>query len=201
MMMEAKVEITGSFQDSAGKIKKSFLNATKRVAIELQKMVQKTLRTQSNRQGTTPSAPGSPPHRGHSTLLQSIHHEHVRSTDTEVTYRVGSNLKYARIQERGGKITSQKKMTVPVSKEAQRHFHKGGNARNFPAPLVLIYKSPQIQYLVEKMKRKTKLHFLLTHSVKLPPRPYLRPTVNSAEFLEKTKKLFRAASNLQVDVS
>lgn len=90
--------------------------------------------------------------------------------------RVGSNLKYARIQEVGGTIRAKDKLlSIPLSKEAQ----KSGGARTM-AGLILIPKGKGRQHslLVRPgTKGGFELHWVLVPSVTLPPRPYLRPAL------------------------
>ena len=187
MTLALRVIVQGSFTEATGAYKQQFYTALKQGAVELQKMVQKTLRTQSNRYGENPSAPGTPPHRGRSKLIGSIEWE----STGPLTARVGTKLIYGRVQELGGTIVAKTAMTVPVSLEARKHLLNGGTARTFPRTLFIWRTSSgQTAYLAERKKKTLIVHFMLAKQVTLPPRPYLRPTAESPEFKEKLRKIF-----------
>lgn len=166
-----------------------------KAAEELTKMVQRTLKTQSNRYGENPSAPGTPPNRGRNKLSGSIKWKYTGDWKAIV----GTELIYGRIQELGGTITSAKPMTVPVSREARKHLMSGGTTRTFPKTLFM-WKTARgkTTYLAEaktqqafgKQYNKITVHFMLTYAVTLPPRPFLRPTADSAEFQGKLRRIF-----------
>ena len=189
MTIAMTVVINGSIIEETEAYQERWAITLKNAAFELQKMVQQTLRTQSNRHGENPSPPGMPPHRGRSLLINSIR---VRGNGP-FSWLIGSSLMYARIQEFGGTIVSKgKSLTVPVSREARRHLWNGGNARNFPRQLFFWHtQSGRTKYLAERKGRKIEVHFMLVSSVTLPPRPFLRPTADSAAFSNKLKRMFK----------
>ena len=90
--------------------------------------------------------------------------------------RVGSNLKYARIQEQGGTISSKgKKLTVPISDEARKS--RGAAYMN---DLELIPRKGRNSLLARVGENfGLEVHWVLVDSVTLPARPYLRPTINN----------------------
>lgn len=110
--------------------------------------------------------------------------------------RVGSNLKYARIQELGGVITPKtaKALAIPIHPEAQR----ASGPRSF-TNLKLIPRPGKPSLLIRQEGRKTysrtsgkkrvahiavtrwDLMYVLVKSVTLPARPYLRPALWSNE--------------------
>lgn len=190
MTLALRVIVQGSLTEATGAYQSQWYTALKQAAVELQKMVQRTLRTQSNRYGENPSPPGSPPHRGRSKLIGSIEWQ----STGPLTARVGTKLIYGRIQELGGTIVAKTAMTVPVSLEARKHLLAGGTARTFPRTLFRWQtNSGQTAYLAERKGKKLEVHFMLAKQVTLPPRPYLRPTAESAEFRDKLKRIFHDA--------
>ena len=90
--------------------------------------------------------------------------------------RVGTNLKYARIQEQGGTITAKdKKLTVPVSDEAKKS--RGATYMN---DLVVIPRKGQ-NTLLARIDENFDLdvQWVLVDSVTLSAHPYLRPALNN----------------------
>lgn len=90
--------------------------------------------------------------------------------------RVGTNLKYARIQEQGGTITAKnKKLTVPISDEAKK-----SRGATFMNDLQLIPRKGGNSLLARIGENfALDVHWVLVDSVTLPAHPYLRPAINS----------------------
>ena len=109
--------------------------------------------------------------RGGAGLSGSVGHEINKALFTS---RVGTNMKYARIQEQGGMITTKgKKLTVPVSNEAKKS--RGATYMN---DLELIPRRGKNSLLARVGENfELDVHWVLVDSVTLPPRPYLRPAL------------------------
>lgn len=89
--------------------------------------------------------------------------------------RIGSSLRYARIQEQGGTITpkSASKLAVPVTDEARR-----ARGPRSMSDLELIPRQGRPSLLARIDENfDLDVQFVLLDSVTLPPRPYLRPAV------------------------
>lgn len=108
------------------------------------------------------------------------------------TQQVGTNYFVGLVQEVGAPgpgvaqpVGKKGLMTIPRSDEAIRHMKGGGNARSFPKPLALIpsTKRTGIFFLVEKKRggkvnaTRTEIHFILARSVRIPPHPWLVPSL------------------------
>jgi len=129
----------------------------------------------------TPSAPGTPPNVQRGILRNGIGYE--PSTNLRSTVGVAAAVKYARIQEFGGKITATraKYLTVPVNQEAKRASEIGTPIRSLNLRLAF---GKGGMYLVpaQTTKRRSRARqrgpvFALKRSVRIPARPYLRPGV------------------------
>lgn len=95
-----------------------------------------------------------------------------------------SSLVYAKIQNEGGRVTAKaaRALTIPLTHEARRASQVGRTAREFPTPLALIWpKGKSTGWLVEKQRRKSIMHYLLTRSVKIPGTRYLEKARDAAE--------------------
>ena len=138
-------------------------------------IIQRTL-AQSNARGLSPSAPGSSPRRGNSNLMGSMYWRNI----DQLSRAIGSTATYARAQELGASITG-RNMPIPISDEAKRHRTRGGKARDFPGKLVPIRASNGKLLLIQKKSggksegRNWKIHYLLSNTVRLQERPFLRP--------------------------
>lgn len=151
--------------------------------------VQRTL-AQSNSRGISPSPPGSPPHRGNSVLIGSIHWKQEQPLER----LIGTGATHGRIQEMGGTNTGTN-MPIPISEKAKRHRTRGGKARDFPVKLIPIRASTGRLLLIQKMRsgkhhgRNWTIHYLLTNKVTIPERPYLRPLLQNSYFLARVKNI------------
>lgn len=174
------------------RIQLAALHGVARGAIMLQdNVVAKLSRVASNvGAGGHPSPPGSPPGQNTGALARSIQAVDVTKTPMKPTYRVGTKLIYARIQEYGGRIRAKKGkfLPVPVGVDGKRAMRDAkGNLRSLNLKLVrtkagqlLLVKELKIGDKAAKGSKKekfaqTKILFVLKKQVYLPPRPYFRP--------------------------
>lgn len=119
------------------------------------------------------SGRGGGPKRRTGTLRHSIAYE---VNGRKLTARVGSNLKYARIQEKGGAVSAKnaKYLTIPVSDQAKKAgspLHMG-DLDFIPRP----GGNPLLVSLDENDEMT--VHYVLKKSVVIPPHPYLRPALD-----------------------
>jgi len=163
-----------------------------RGSITYQEAVKKTLSAggASNiGQGGRSSQPGGPPAVKTGMLRRSFGVNGPGSIneirDGGLTVRIGTNLPYARIQEYGGIIrpVNVKALPVPIGVEGQRVMREfGGDLRR--ADLTYIPrkgKDPLLVRMIGKGKNaRMQVLFVLKQSVRLPARPYMRPTVKLA---------------------
>lgn len=125
-------------------------------------------------------------HRRSGQLVNSIRYE-----IEDFEGRVGSNLRYARIHEIGGKILPKNAgaLAVPVHPDARNVT----SPRSIPGLRFVARpgKAPLLVRDVVKGKGKkerafTEIMFVLMKSVTIPARPYLRPAVwNNAERIRR----------------
>lgn len=131
-------------------------------------------------------AEGMPPYLWSGALRNSVS-QRWKEGDPN-TQQVGSwTVRYARVQEQGANIHgSRGLLTIPRTDEAIAHLKGGGTARSFPRPLKLIpsYRRPGIFFLIEERRggsknpRRTEIHFVLARNVRIPPHPWLVPSVH-----------------------
>lgn len=139
----------------------------------VQKNIVHLLQRHSSLPPSPPSPPGRPPGVMTGELMGSIAHEEFRKGRVFVS-RIGSNLPYAKKQEIGGTVTSGGKMlTVPLTPEARRIRMQHLSLRS--ANLAFIKRPGRAPLLVRRHAKMSKPLFVLVRSVRLPPRPYLRP--------------------------
>lgn len=122
-----------------------------------------------------PSQPGQPPHADTGHLRRSIFGSQSREKGS-IVGTVGTTAYYGRSLEFGATIrpVQAKALTIPISGPAKRC-----PASKFPRPLTMIWpKGARHGYLVEQLKTRTKIHYILARSVTLKARPYLRPELN-----------------------
>ncbi len=169
-----------------GRLEKDVKRAVASLAIKLQEGIKEQLNkaNSSLTSGGTPSTPGQPPAKRTGALARSIQAIDVTIDPKKPTYRVGTNLPYARIQEFGGRIVPKKSryLTVPIGVEGMRAAKRAkGNIRSLNLKPI---RTPKGLFLVEwkgSTKKggasKIKVLFKLVKSVFLPARPYFRPAV------------------------
>jgi hypothetical protein len=132
------------------------------------------------------SGPGNSPAVRTGTLRRSIKIDRSFAS-THFRVRVGSALPYARIQEYGGTITGRgKKLAIPFPGNRRA---KLTSPRRAPVRLVLVKRPGKPALLVEQRAGRGKGYegfkaipwYILIPSVKLPPRPYMRPGLTAAK--------------------
>lgn len=105
----------------------------------------------------------------------------------DFTARMGirKGIPYAMLHELGGIIhpKNKRRLAVPVSPQAIRHMRSGASAWDFTPgrgrQLVKIIRAGRPPLLVEKVggrNSRSIIHFVLTENVRIPARPYIRPT-------------------------
>lgn len=90
-----------------------------------------------------------------------------------------------RVQELGANITGRGLLTIPRSDAAVRHLKGGGTTRNFPRPLTMIpsRRRSGVFFLVEQKRggsknpARTEIHFILARHVRIPPHPFIVPSL------------------------
>lgn len=122
--------------------------------------------------GPPPSKPGTPPHIRTGTLRRSIDQETYRIPKGPNAFvfvgRIGSNLNYARIHELGGTIN-----------------HPGGS------PYIVI--GGKAKWIKKATARgRDGVQYSKPHTIKMPPRPYLRPALASQ--IKKIRASIQAAA-------
>ncbi len=144
--------------------------------------------------------PGGFPHVGFTaTLRKGIFVGQIEDSGGVKRIKIGvaARIPYGLIQEYGGVIHAKRKkaLTVPISEDAQKWLARGGTARTFPTPLELIPRPGKPTLLVERRDGKGQrnkrivIHFLLAKSVRLPARPFLRPS--TSQKMARIEQIFR----------
>lgn len=136
------------------------------------------------------SAPaGTPPaiQTGH--LKRSVTWASPQDLGTPGKAAIGTNVKYGRYQEKGAYITPKKAraLAVPISREAKRASAKGLGPRSMPNLFMLSRKGRDPLLAVKRARGALKIMYVLKKSVRLKPRPWLKPG------FEKAKPLIRSA--------
>lgn len=163
-----------------------------------------------------PSLPGQPPAIKRNQLRNSIQVDVAGVMSGRLRARVGSNLKYARIHERGGIIRpkSGKMLPVPINDAAKRLAQSKGTQSLRDMPFVTRRLPSGRVYLVglfgkafgsyytdasgkrREVRRTDQPVFVLKRSVKMPARPYLAPAASRAKTNRQVPLAFaRAATN------
>jgi len=141
------------------------------------------------------SPAGGPPGTGTGNLRRSI-------TATQPYYgraMVGTNVKYARIQEYGGTITAKraKALTIPLNPIAAKMRSNVNSLKSIPNLSFRKMFGQNIGLLVTTTKSgRGKSHgrpmFLLRRSVTLPPRPFMRTAAANKQWRQDGLAQFRA---------
>lgn len=94
--------------------------------------------------------------------------------------RAGTNSKYGRAQELGGEIVGRNgKLAIPIGERGRRLAKRaGGNLRTLDLRAVRIRGT--VMLFDRRGKELGPPVFVLKDSVRLPPRPYLRPMLRRA---------------------
>lgn len=136
--------------------------------------------------------PHAPPHVDTGALRQSIFWRFVDNNRV----RVGTSKTYGLYLELGAYIRpkSAKMLAIPWSPEARRHSRNGGSARTFPIKLTPITSKKGgavllIQF-VKGSKARGVIHYILTAHARIPPHPFLRPSLN--EMRGRIQEIFSA---------
>jgi hypothetical protein len=130
---------------------------------------------------------GMPPYAFTGELRNKI--ENRQKEGDPNTRQVGA-WKYlpAVVQEKGANIHPGKLMTIPRSDEAINFMmHHGAKARDFPKKLVMIPSRSRtgVFFLVEakrggsKNSARSVIHFILARNVRIPPHPWLVPSLKA----------------------
>jgi hypothetical protein len=160
-------------------------------AIVLQAEVKKTLGMggSSNRgNGGRASSPGGQPAVNTGTLRRSIQiglpsGDRVAFDGRVFKTAVGTRLRYARVQEFGGMIAAKGGLlTIPIHAEAKRASAQGRSARSFSDAFIVRTKK---QLLIVRNRgrgkgQRVEVLYVLKSSVRLPARPYFRPSIARA---------------------
>lgn len=179
------------------RVKDGVFFAIQKSAFELQANVQKSLNQGASNFGGAPSSPGSPPHNRTGALMRSIQAIDLTVDPIRPSYRVGTNLEYARIQEYGGPIRPKpghKYLAIPVGDEGRRAARAANGdlrklrlqvQRTKSGKLLLVQTiGPGEKAFKGGTKSRygeTRILFVLKKFVILPARPYMRPAYNAAQ--------------------
>ncbi len=161
-----------------------------------------------NREGS--SAAGDFPRANKGFLRRAVISDLVDDTTAVVgIIKDSPAAKYARRLEDGGRIVSHGKlMAIPISWEAKKHSDSGQGPRTFGRPMVRIKRPGKTMLLVEIPVKRTGfgagvveskrgawiIHYVLSPSVTILPRPYLKRTVE--QMLPRIKAILEAPLNL-----
>lgn len=161
-------------------------------------------KSMSNRNG--PSAPGTPPAFGTGYLSRSIARTDPRAG---VVYIHTSQVRYARIQEKGGTIrpVAKQYLAIPISVQAKRLSARtstagSGTLLNSAVPMVVRRSKAGNLILFATAKWGKGKHairmgepmFVLKKSVTLKPRPYMAPAARNSDWISTATKLFARRS-------
>lgn len=147
------------------------------------------------------SIPGQFPHSNEGRLKQSIFKAKEDNNNWIVGVPAGAGVKYGLYLEEGHTFTPRKRkyMAIPWSPEAERHTKNGGTLTNFPKKLVKIQRHGRRSILMveiadkrgrQRRKQPWIIHFILTLTATLKPRPFLKPTM--AQEAEHIKQVLTA---------
>ncbi len=188
--------ITWNGDKFLAKVDAQIVKALKKSADELRDQI-----TQNLSQPRPSGPPGGFPHVGYTaTLRKAIFIGQIEDDGSVKRVKVGvaARVPYGYVQEFGKVIhaTKKKALTVPISEEAKKWQATPGNsARTFPIPLEVIARPGKPTLLVERRDKKGQrnkrsvIHYLLARSVKVPARPYLRPSV--VQKMARIEQIFR----------
>lgn len=162
-------------------------DAVARSAIQMQTETKRQLNRQASRRGASPSAAGNPPAKDTGALSRSIQIDDSGLREGSPKARVGTNLVYARIHEKGGTIKPKrvKALPVPLNQEARDLLRKVGSGGLRSENLVPIKTRRGRLLLAKQVSRRGKRRahqrgdlqflFLLSKAVRIPKRPYMKP--------------------------
>lgn len=170
--------------------------AVDRASIDLQNEIKQVLTTggASNiGSGGRASKPGGPPAVDTGSLRRSIQVDRSKLSE-DLRNRVGTNLKYGRIQEFGGVVRAKsvKALPVPLTPEAKVLLRRtSGSIRSLNLTPIKTKKGDLLLVRMKPGRKIAQKHgggtreaweplFILKKSVRLPARPYLRPALAAA---------------------
>ncbi|HZP46270.1 MAG TPA: HK97 gp10 family phage protein [Candidatus Binataceae bacterium] len=137
-------------------------------------------------------------------LARSIAAEEIVESGTEISGRVGSNLEYAEIQERGGTIHAKnvKNLTIPLDAMLTGRGIARGTARNvIDDPGSFGYERTFFRngILFGSSDGEVTPLFLLKPSVTLPARPYAAPAAEEIrpQMIDKVQRSLAALMGAQ----
>ena len=135
-----------------------------------------------------PSPAGGPPGTGTRELERSITATPAKNGRAVV----GTNVKYARIHELGGilKPTTKKYLTVPVNERAARLRAKYKSLKD--AKGLKFATMFGKKFLITRSRKRPEIMFVLVRSVRMPPRPFLRPAARNRDNQMAMVKAFGA---------
>jgi phage gpG-like protein len=124
-----------------------------------------------------PAPAGGPPGTGTRELQRSITATPAKNGKAIV----GTNVKYARIHELGGilKPTTKKYLTVPVNERAARLRAKYKSLKD--AKGLKFATMFGKKFLITRNRKRPEIMFVLVRSVRMPPRPFLRPAARNRD--------------------
>jgi len=133
-----------------------------------------------------PSPPGSPP----GTVTNRLRNSIQATIPENGSLIVGTNERYARVQEYGGvlKPRTSKYLTVPANYEAAQLRANVKTLRSVPDLDFRPGRNPGVAFLF----RGKRLMFVLKRSVRLPARPYMRPAARNQTVQGNIAKAFKA---------
>jgi len=142
-----------------------------------------------------PSPPGSPP----GTVTNRLRNSIQATIPENGSLIVGTNERYARVQEYGGvlKPRKSKALTIPLNFDAAEMRARAYSLRTYKNLAFRPMFGQNIGLLVQVNKSgRGKKHgrpmFLLRRSVRLPARPYLRPAARNQTVQGNIAKAFKA---------
>lgn len=174
--------------------KKAVLRAA---TVVLRAVRQKLSQSRTKRNGPAGSLPGSPPAVLTGALRNSYTIDTSKINEANPAVRVGSNLIYARIHEFGGVIRPKvaQYLTVPISDLGRELRRTNRSLKDIPGAFVRKSRSGNV-VVFQKRRREAPIPLVvLKRSVRLPPRPHLRPAFHesAAEIRDIVDKTIRNA--------
>lgn len=141
-----------------------------------------------------PSPAGGPPGTVTGRLRNSIQ----KTPPANGTTIVGTNEKYARIQEYGGTIrpTTKQYLTVPTNVDAAKLRARHQSLRDVKGLRFATMFGKK--FLIKGPKKRPRIMFVLVRSVTLPARPYLRPVTTNQAARDRIRKAFISGFRFEI---
>lgn len=157
-------------------------------AIELQAAVKAKLNLHASNigNGGIAAPAGGPPGNRTGSLSRSIQAKDITAEPLKPTWRVGTNMVYARIQEMGGRVRPKKGkfLPVPIGVDGMRAMARAkGNLRSLDLTLLRTKAGKLLLGKWKGTKRSQTFQplIILVKEVYLPARPYMRPAYNESK--------------------